>query len=481
MADAALEGFPVPLLQLDEAGALVAANTAAQRLLGVACRLHDPLVNVLEGVERLVDDYRAGLPPSGRISARGVFVRGSTPPVFVDAVVTPIDGAGGGMVALTDATPRVDAEREAARLRDRLAESEAARARLRTVQEELNELTPDGPPTMVGSSAALRGVRTQIARVAPTDTTVLIHGETGTGKELVARLIHAESPRAAQPFVAINCAALPESLIESELFGHERGAFTGADRRRLGKFELADNGTIFLDEIAELPLAAQAKLLRVLQGGVFERVGGSETLRSSARVVAASHRDLARRVERGLFREDLYYRLNVFRIEVPPLRDRREDLRELVEHLHARAARRMAKPVLPLSERALRRIMAYRWPGNIRELSNTVERATLLADGAELDIELPDSPVPGAGGGAPAGSGPAGGPRQETRDVLLDLTLEQLQRLHIMHALETCGYRVFGGRGAAAKLDINPNTLLSRMDRFGIPRPRTMRQIGEGS
>ena len=493
-ADAAAAG----LLTLDANAHVLAANAAAMHLLGAACRVSDHLTAILEAAERPCAELTAArvgggaavggagdagreregaINPSLRITARGLRVRSDDAARYVDLVILPLPHPIPPAVAcatITDATARVEAERDAARLRERLAESEAARARLRTVQEELNELAPDGPPTMVGSSQVLKRVRLQIARVAPTDTTVLIQGETGTGKELVARLIHAESPRTTRPFVAINCAALPESLIESELFGHERGAFTGADRRRLGKFELAEEGTIFLDEIAELPLAAQAKLLRVLQGGTFERVGGAETLRSNARVVAATHRELARRVERGLFREDLYYRLNVFRIEVPPLRDRREDLRELVEYLHARVARRMAKPVLPLSDRSLRRIMAYRWPGNIRELSNTVERATLLADGVELEIELPDSPAPGAG--APSAPVQADARTPETRDILLDLTLEQLQRLHIMHALETCGYRVFGENGAAAKLDINPNTLLSRMDRFGIPRPRLMRR-----
>ncbi|MBC7772297.1 MAG: sigma-54-dependent Fis family transcriptional regulator, partial [Pyrinomonadaceae bacterium] len=375
---------------------------------------------------------------------------------------------------------RAAAEAEASRLRERLAESETVRAKLTTLQAQL--VQTDDQPVMIGSSASLARVRAQITRVAPTDTTVLVQGETGSGKELVARSIHAESPRARNAIVAVNCAALPESLIESELFGHERGAFTGADRRRLGKFELADGGTLFLDEIAELPLAAQAKLLRVLQGGAFERVGGTETVRVDVRLVAATHRDLARRVERSLFREDLYYRLNVFRIEVPPLRDRREDLRELVGYLHARVAKRMARPVLPLSDRSLRRVMAYRWPGNIRELANAVERATLLADGPELEIELPEAPAPmigsepgsSRGRASPAGEGSRGAPGQ-LRDVLLDLSLEQLQRLHIMHTLESCDYHVFGERGAADKLDINPQTLLSRMDKFGIPRPRTMR------
>src|SRR5690606_21760722 len=207
-----------------------------------------------------------------------------------------------------------------------------------------------------------------------------------------------KSRRAPQAFVAVNCAALPETLIESELFGHERGAFTGADRQRLGKFELADGGTLFLDEIAELSPAAQAKLLRVLQNGQFERVGGAETIRVDVRLVAATHRDLAKQVERGRFREDLFYRLNVFRIDAPPLRDRRDDLRALIEHLHEKHARRMGRAVLPISDRSMRRVLAYRWPGNVRELENAVERATLLADGGELEIELPESPAPVSGG-----------------------------------------------------------------------------------
>jgi transcriptional regulator with GAF, ATPase, and Fis domain len=428
----------------------------------------------------------------GRATLQGARVRGPAGRAWVDVAVRR-HGEGWFVVTVTDATARVTAETEAARLRDRLAESERARMRLRSLQEELAGASGGGagggPPVMIGASAALRRVREQVARVAPTDATVLIQGETGSGKELVARAIHAESARSGAAFVAVNCAALPESLVESELFGHERGAFTGADRRRLGKFEIADGGTLFLDEIAEMPLTAQAKLLRVLQGGAFERVGGSETLTVDVRVVAATHRDLARRVEQRLFREDLYYRLNVVRIDVPPLRERREDLRALIEHLHEQAARRIAQPVRPVSERSMRRAMAYRWPGNIRELANAVERATLLADGPELEIELPDSPAPDAGSAgrrpaaAPGDGGGAHDPqgRGSTRDILLDLTMEQLQRLHIMHALETCGYRVFGERGAARRLEINPNTLLSRMDKYGIPRPRIMRGGRDGS
>ncbi|MCA9293475.1 MAG: sigma-54-dependent Fis family transcriptional regulator, partial [Phycisphaerales bacterium] len=266
-----------------------------------------------------------------------------------------------------------------------------------------------------------------------------------------------------------------DTLIESELFGHERGAFTGADRQRLGKFELADGGTLFLDEVAELSPAAQAKLLRVLQDGSFERVGGLTQVRCDVRVVAATHRDLAQQVRRGRFREDLFYRLSVFRIDVPALRDRKEDIRALVEHLHVKHALRMGRPISIVNERSLRRLFAYRWPGNVRELENTVERATLLADPdrpGELDIEVP------SGGAttttdAPDRNDP--GRSAPPRDVLLDLTHDQLQRLQIMHALESSGYRVYGDNGAAKKLDIKPQTLLSRMDKLGIPRPRVAR------
>lgn len=400
------------------------------------------------------------------------------------------DGRGRVVLTVIDATARVLAEGEAARLRGELGQSERARQRLAQLQQELDPTGPGSEERMVGSSLGLRRVRDQIERIAPTNSTVLIQGETGTGKELVARLIHRTSPRASRVFVPVNCAAMPESLIESELFGHERGAFTGADRRRLGKFELADGGTLFLDEVAELPLGSQAKLLRVLQDGCFERVGGAETIRVDVRLVAATHRDLARQVERGRFREDLFYRLNVLRVDVPPLRERREDLRLLAEHLHERTARRLARPVLALSEASLRRLMAYSWPGNVRELANAIERATLLADGPELEVQIPESPLVGAGTGAGsergegagvrrggrAGDGAGGVPGTTTRDILLDLTLEQLQRLHITHALEASGYRVFGPNGAAARLDLNPSTLLSRMDRYGIPRPRLMRR-----
>lgn len=430
---------------------------------------------------------RASSRPRGTTVLRSLPLIDDNRRVFVDLSMAPLPD-GTVMAWLTDVTARTEAEAEVARLRARLADAERQRARLATIQRELSTAvagTGDGErDEMVGESAGLRRVRDQAERVASTASTVLIHGETGSGKELVARLIHLRSGLQGA-FVPVNCAALPESLIESELFGHERGAFTGADRRRLGKFELADGGTLFLDEIAELPVASQAKLLRVIQDGTFERVGGAETVRVSVRLIAATHRDLARQVERQRFREDLFYRLNVFRIEVPPLRERRDDLRMLATRLHQRLARRMARPVLPISERSLRRLLSYDWPGNVRELANAVERATLLADGPELEIEIPESPDlrPLAGEppravapGSQATTHSSTNAAQRTRDILLDLTIEQLQRLHITHALESCDYRVFGDDGAAARLDINPNTLLSRMDKFGIPRPRQVRR-----
>ncbi len=468
-----LDVVPVAALLVSRAGIVLWSNEGAPPLLGVppGDLVGSQLDALISHADGLLFDAASGLGVigDGRTVRAGFVARRRETVVPIDVVLGPLGAIAGSpdarVVVLLEASSRVASSDEADRLRAALATSEAQRARLAIVQEELVE--PD-VPEMIGSSLGLARVREQVARVAPTSTTVLVQGETGSGKELVARSIHAGSPRSRRTFVAVNCAALPESLIESELFGHERGAFTGADRQRLGKFELADGGTLFLDEVAELPLPAQAKLLRVLQDGTFERVGGSEQIGVDVRLIAATHRDLIRQVSRSLFREDLFYRLNVFRIEVPPLRERREDLRALVEHLHVSVARRMAKPVLPISERSMRRVLAYRWPGNIRELANAVERATLLADGPELEIELPEI--------APAERSSDGTEAAPTRDILLDLTLEQLQRLHIMHALETSRYRVFGDGGAAKRLEINPQTLLSRMDKFGIPRPRSVRQ-----
>ncbi len=470
-----LRDIPVPAIRTDGAWRIREVNAAAKaRLAGRAGVESLPLGSFFNEGDALHERLRATPDaPQGAPAVRAHLAR--------DELETPVDlfareeGATEGyLVLLIDASARAALQEELERLKDRLAESERERDRLGVLRRELSSSSE--APVIIGGSLALQRAVAQAERVAPSGATVLIHGETGSGKDLVARLVHARSPRSAEAFVALNCAALPETLLESELFGHERGAFTGADRQRLGKFELADRGTLFLDEIAELSMPAQAKLLRVLQNGRFERVGGTQVIASDVRLVAATHRDLARQVERGRFREDLFYRLNVFRIEVPPLRDRREDLNALAAFFHERHARRMGRPVLPVSDRSARRLLAYAWPGNVRELENAVERATLLADAdaKELDIQLPDAPAPSAETrGRAAHDAPP-------RDVLLDLTAEQLLRLQIMHALETCEFRVFGPRGAGEKLGINPQTLLSRMDKLGIPRPRAMRRARRG-
>ncbi len=308
---------------------------------------------------------------------------------------------------------------------------------------------------LIGTSEALHTVQVRIAQVGPTDTTVLVSGETGTGKELVARALHNASPRRARALIKLNCAALPAQLIESELFGHEKGAFTGATERRIGKFELADGGTIFLDEIGELPLDLQAKLLRVLQEKEFERVGGSRVLTTNARVVAATNRVLADEVAAGRFRADLYYRLNVFPITLPPLRTRPEDVEPLLRHAVRRLSQRLAKPPRPVRPADLAALQAYAWPGNVRELEHLVERALIVSQGPYLDF---------------AGL-PAGAPAEAPPDAVAPLkTLREHERDHILKALTRTSGRVSGPQGAALLLDINPKTLEARMQKLGIRR-----------
>ncbi len=297
---------------------------------------------------------------------------------------------------------------------------------------------------IVGRSRALRDVVDQIKLVAPTESTVLIGGETGTGKELVARAVHHLSARRSHAFVKCNCAAIPTGLLESELFGHEKGSFTGAVAQRIGRFELANHGTIFLDEIGEAPLELQPKLLRVLQEREFERVGNSHTQRTGARVVAATNVNLTQMIGSKRFRADLYYRLNVFPIEVPPLRERPEDIPVLVRHFVREAARRMNRKVT----------WSHSWPGNIRELQNLIERAVIRSPGDELQVPLDDFDDD-----AEIESGVDGG------------TLEEAERVHILATLKKTGWVLSGPRGAAARLGINRSTLQFRMKRLGIVRP----------
>ncbi|MEO8432901.1 MAG: sigma 54-interacting transcriptional regulator [Acidobacteriota bacterium] len=337
---------------------------------------------------------------------------------------------------------------EIERLKDRLQEENLF------LREELGEQSLFGG--IVGSSPALRRALSRVEKVARTDSTVLLMGETGTGKELVAAAIHKRSPRASGPFIKVNCASLPETLVASELFGHEKGAFTGALQRRLGRFELASGGTIFLDEVGELPPEMQVALLRVLQEGEFERVGGSQTLRTDARVIAATNRDLNREVEQGTFRSDLFYRLNVFPIEVPPLRDRREDIPILVEYFASRHGARLGKKFRRVDRETMERLLAYPWPGNVRELENWIERAAILSDGDKLSLDEPASRSRVAGAGAPA-------------------TLRDQERRSIEDALALSRGRVSGAAGAAARLGVPSTTLESKIARLGIDKHRFRR------
>jgi PAS domain S-box-containing protein len=310
---------------------------------------------------------------------------------------------------------------------------------------------------LVGQSPAVRHVLTRVSLVAPTQSTVLITGETGTGKEIIARAIHDASPRRDRLLVKINCAAISAGLVESELFGHEQGAFTGAVKRRKGRFELADGGTLFLDEVAELPLDTQAKLLRVLQERELERVGGTETIKVDVRVLAATNRDLAARVAEGRFRQDLYYRLNVFPLTLPPLRERRGDVPLLVHFFVQKFASHAGKRIVDVAPAAMERLAAYAWPGNVRELQNVIERAVILTRGPELELETIDELV-----AAPPGAPAAGG---EPR------TVAEVERAHVIGVLEETGWLIEGDRGAARRLGLHPNTLRSRLKRWGVRRP----------
>ena len=311
---------------------------------------------------------------------------------------------------------------------------------------------------VIGNSPALEAVLEQVERVAPTDSTVIIQGETGTGKELIAHAIHNLSLRCGRPFVRLNCAAIPLDLLESELFGHEKGAFTGAIAQKVGRFELADKGTLFLDEVGDIPPALQPKLLRVLQEQEFERLGSTRTHQVDVRLVAATNRNLMEMVNRGEFRNDLYYRLNVFPVLLPPLRERREDIPALVTHFAEIFGRRMSREIETIPYETMSALSSYQWPGNIRELQNVIERAVILSNEGVLPNPLPPVGTQSVTIASTACTPPV-------------TTLRDSERALIQHTLERVGWVIGGPKGAAAKLGLKRTTLIHKMRKLGIYRP----------
>ena len=370
-------------------------------------------------------------------------------PIESEATLSHFEMQGQSFYALVlrNINERIEAERKIHHLREEAAYLKNEIEALGTFEE------------IVGQSRPLVDVLRSVKQVAKTDATVLIIGETGTGKELIARAIHQSGTRSKRPFITLNCAALTENLVESELFGHEPGAFTGADRQREGRFELADGGALFLDEISELSLEVQAKLLRVLQQAQFERVGGSKTLSVDVRIIVATNRDLQQEIIAGRFRADLFYRLNVYPITVPPLRDRKEDIPLLVEYFVGRLSNRIRKVIRRIPSSTMDQLVAYEWPGNVRELKNVVERAIITSSTAELHLpealgvpaNIPKDPVNLGNGDLP--------------------TLACVERKYITHVLQSTGWRISGPKGAARTLNLNPSTLRYRIKKLGITTP----------
>ena len=459
-----LESASDAIVSFDGEGTIVFLNPSAARMLRteVPKALGSSMWSFsTEAGRPVVTAVLAGLAKSPRAHAfisehDGVYVRRADGSVLLaESSVFQGDLAGSTYYTaiFRNVEERREQEREVAQLR---RDSEVLREELRQVHnfEEI-----------VGRSPALAKLLAEVELVAGTETSVLIQGESGTGKELVARAIHARSPRAARPLVKLNFAAIPAGLVESELFGHERGAFTGASERRIGRFELAHGGTLFLDEIGELALDMQAKLLRVLQEREFERVGGSHTLTADVRVIAATNRDLPAMLATGRFRSDLFYRLSVFPVAIPPLRERAEDIPLLASFFIARLAPQIGRAATRLSPRTAEQLLAYAWPGNVRELENVIERALILAPAEARELEVAEPLLPAA---PPA---PPSAPAPPTLAVPASVaSLDHVDRDHILASLRATRWRIEGADGAAARLGLKPSTLRSRMQKLGIRR-----------
>jgi len=465
---------PIAYVHEDLDSRFIRANRTALRILGVrpdevkgfrGLSLVPDTPEAKQCAREAFDAIGAGTDTSGVVLELRRKDNGK--PIFIQWWSRPDPGGQYTRTMFVDITERVLMEREQARLK----------AQNVYLQEEIKSV--HNFEEIIGASAGLLQVLENVQRVAPTDASVLICGETGTGKELIARAIHSTSRRADKPFIKLNCAALPGGLVESELFGHERGAFSGAIQKRIGRFELAQNGTIFLDEIGEMPLDVQTKLLRVLQEHEFERVGSSHTTKVDVRVIAATNRDLARAVGDGSFRQDLYYRLNVFPITLPPLRERLRDIPLLVRFFAQKYGPRVGRRVESIDAGTMQRLVEYSWPGNIRELENLIERGLILASSSVLHIG-PEILGPGAPLARPPSTALAAPQPQTPQSAVAppppvthqeELTsLAAVQREHILRVLRASEWVIEGERGAAARLGLKPATLRFRMKKFGITR-----------
>jgi len=456
-----IERAPVIVLWLDEDGAIRRVNERGSEVLGrprdalEQLRFHDL---VAEDADALWRELWRASPKDGALEAETVLRRGDGLHFPVDIAIScvefedqPINCA-----FLRDISERRRAEDA---LRDALGDVERLKNKLQAENVYLRDeiQTDHNFDEIIGSSPLLKRTLYQVEQVADSDATVLVLGESGTGKELIARAVHGLSPRRGRPLVKVNCAALPANLIESELFGHEKGAFTGAVARRAGRFELADQGTLFLDEVGEMPVELQTKLLRVLQEGELERLGGSETLKVDVRVIAATNRALEQAVEAGEFRADLYYRLNVFPVNMPALRERPEDIGPLALHFAHKYGTKQGKPAAGISGRMLEAMSAYHWPGNVRELENVIERAVILQQGDTLELARPLGATPTT---------------DATTDATADAprTMREVEVATIKQALEATGWVIGGKRGAARRLDMPVTTLRDRIERYRLVR-----------
>jgi PAS domain S-box-containing protein len=460
-----LDTAPDAIVEVDRSLNVQTINTAARNAFEIAAESNSGLrlseylaepstMRLREQIDRLAQSDADGPPVWVPEVLTAVSEKGKTFPAEVTLSKTGIGDDSTFILILRNINDRLLAEEK---IRTLNKEADRLRQEIRSLSKVDN---------IIGTSVPLMKVLKDVDQVAATDATVLIAGETGTGKELFARAIHDNSLRSKGPLIRVNCAAIPAGLMESEFFGHEKGAFTGATRKREGRFSMADGGTIFLDEVAELSLDLQAKLLRVLQEGEFEPVGGTSTQKVDVRVIAATNRDLKAEVAAGNFREDLYFRLNVFPLTLPVLRDRGDDVVLLATHFTEKAARRMGRVIDPLSSSDQQRLRGYHWPGNVRELQNVVERAVITANGTRLNLDraLPET-------AEKEKSKPGSGKDNDATSILTAAQLQDLERRNLLKALSATGWRVSGKSGAANLLEIPPSTLNSRLKVLGLKRP----------